>query len=194
LTSAGSTHVRNMKIKVAIDENVDYFTLDKGQSGAAGRLRWDNPGILGGFTVIIDTGEKSCRARHDTDGKDIVSIDNYGGRVYVTTDGAHGLVTGDSVELMGTEDFDGTYHNIIMSSATVFYYDSSSDAGLPSAEGTGGTVHYLQDSWADLTVYDRTDWLLLSPGLNSFGISPSGSAGTQWQDYSINFSWYDHYK
>jgi hypothetical protein len=194
LTTAGSTYVRNMRIEIALDENIEDITLWFGATGH--RLGWENPLIEGGWTLLIDTGEKSCRVRHDTDSKNITGIDNYGARVYVATSTAHGRATGDSVELSGTEDFDGTYHNIVVTGTHEFYYEKLPETELPTTEGSGGVVYYLQDTWANLTVYDRTNWMLLAPGDNVVSLIyvNDGGLGAQVQDYSVNFAWYDHYK
>lgn len=193
LTSNGSTYVRNMRVEIALDENIDDLGLQLFPNGQ--RIEWENPGINGGWTLIIDTGEKSCRVRHDTEGKPIALVANYGAKILVQTTGAHGRSTGDSVEIFGTTSFDGVYHNITVTNSVVFTVDKLPERELPQVEGAFGAVYWLEDSWENLTVYDRTNWLLLAPGDNEFTISYSNNGGAiQVQDYSIRFNWADHYK
>jgi hypothetical protein len=197
LTTAGSTYVRNMRIEVALDENVDDVTIQFGATGH--KLEWVNPGISGGWTLIIDSGEKSCRVRHDTTTGNISFIRNRGARVYITTVSDHGWATGASVEIAGTEDFDGVYHNIVVTDTTEFYFEKLPETEAPSTVilvgDDEGVVHYLQDSWSDLTVYDRTNWVLLAPGDNEVTVTYTNNGGTTfYQEYSIRFSFYDHFK
>ena len=193
LTTGGSTFVRNMRIEMQADENLSYVQV---WFGATGHLvTWVNPGILGGWTLLLDTGEKSCRVRRDNEGKSLVQLNNYGSQLLAVTTDPHLLTTGDSIELAGTEYSDGVYHNIVVGSTTQFTMAKLPELLAPRQEIGVGTVYPLEDAWSSLTVHDRTNWLLLAPGDNPIDVNLFGNGGTtQVQDYSINFSWYTHYK
>jgi len=193
LITAGSTYVRNMRVEVVGDENIEEITLHFDATGH--RIEWENPGISGGWTLMIDTGEKSCRVRHDSEAVNITSVDNYGARVYVATSTPHSLVTGESVEIAGTENFNGTYHNIVVTTTTQFYFEKLPETEAPALEFGVGQLFWLEDAWPSLTVYDRSNWLLLAPGANEFDLVYTNNGGTtQVQEYSVRFSWYDHFK
>jgi len=192
LISNGNTHVRNMRIELQLDQNIDTISLRMITTGH--RIVWVNPGITGGWTLIIDTGEKSCRVRHDTEGKAIGSIQNYGARIYVVTSTVHGRSTGDSVQIAGTATMDGVYHNIVVLTAYQFYVEKLPEMPAEISEDGIGVVYWLEDSWRNMTVYDRTNWLLLAPGGDSFFLEHSSNGGlVQIQAYKIRFAWYDHY-
>jgi hypothetical protein len=192
LTNDGSTHVRNLRIEMALDENITTATILNQTTGS--RLEWANPGITGSWTLQIDTGEKSCRVRHDSPGVGISTIINRGARVYVNALAAHGLTSGDSIEVAGTETFDGVYHNVVRTSTTQFYFEKLAETEMDFAELTG-EIYTLDDSWVNLTVYDRTNWFLLATGDNFVNvITLTDGVGAQLQDYTVSFAYYHHFK
>jgi hypothetical protein len=193
LTTEGSTYVRNMRVEMQLDQNIAALNLQILNMGH--RIVWTNPSITGGWTLIMDTGEKSCRVRHDTSAKAIASVSNYGATMYVVTTTAHGRSTGDSVEIAGSTNYSGVYHNIVVVNALVFTVDKLPERELPETEIPSGAVYWLQDTWANLTVYDRTNWLLMAPGENQFSFNYTNNGGlAQIQDYMIRFNWYDHFR
>ena len=192
LVNEGSTHVRNMRIELQLDENITTVTIVNQTSGSY--MQWTNPGIAGGWTLILDTGEKSCRVRHGTTGMALSAIINRGGRVYVHTVDPHGLSTGDSIEIAGTEDFDGEYHNIISTGSSTVYYEKLPESEAQLVEVSTGEVYLLEDSWVNLVVTDRTNWFLLSPGANVITVTTLTDSTPQLQDYTVSFAWYAHFK
>jgi len=126
-------------------------------------------------------------------GKNIAGIFNYGARIQVVTTPVHGRATGDSVEIAGTLTMDGVYHNIDVVDSNTFYVNK-----LPETEAeiqeNAGAVYWLEDSWRNMTVWDRTNWLLMVPGENQFLFDYTTNSGlTQIQAYMLRFSYYDHY-
>jgi hypothetical protein len=194
LPNDGNTFVRNMSIRLTTDEDLDSVTIRVTSTGQY--LLWENSGLTGPFTLIIDTGSKLCVTRDDDSIKPMYVIGLLGLEATVQVDDpSHGLATGDSIEIVGTEYFDGIYHNITSLGDSAFSFTVTERfIENVSTESLTGSVYKLSDAWSGLTVYDRKNWFMLFPGDNIVNVNLLGGGLTPLQDYSISFAWYDHYK
>jgi hypothetical protein len=156
-------------------------------------LTWTDPGLTGQFTLLIDTGAKSCFARRDSLGLSIAQAIGYGPYVSVTTSVAHGLSSGDSVEIGGSGSFDGVYHDIRVTTVNHFEAHLYGHAYSGSDSVTAGTVYPLTSVRSDLFTTDRANWFLLAEGDNELTVFQQVS-GTPTRDYQVQFRWYHHYK
>lgn len=191
LPNGGNTFVRNMRIAVAGDSNLLYIEIDCAQTGS--RLSWSNFSPPDQWTLTIDTGAKSCLLREDSGGKTISTISVLGSKVVLSTSSVHGLSEGDSVEILGTNSFDGIYHDIHVEHSQAFHFSINPELFLRENETTG-TVYPVSNARADLVIQDRKNWFLLAAGDNDINVISEGDSGTQLQDYLIQFRWYEHFK
>lgn len=89
----------------------------------------------------------------------------------VTTLGAHGLVTGDTVRIEGTDEYDGDFYSIGSTPPDEFSYSSFP----PSRSGYGtinhtGSVRKLTDAYSLTTFTDKARWFVLAPGVNTLRV------------------------
>lgn len=83
---------------------------------------------------------------------------------------AHGLVSGDTVRIAGTDIYDGDYYPIGSDSATEFSY-----LGIPInprsyGTVTTGTARKLTDAYDVTTITDKAEWFVLAPGDNTLRV------------------------
>jgi len=191
LAHGGNTFARNMHIQLQTDEAMTSMTIESGQGQS---ISWANPGLSGAFTLTIDTGAKACFARMDNEGVAILQARGQGADVLVQTTSAHGLATGDSVEISGTTAYNGVHHDITVVGAALFTYPIAENIANQFALETTGMVYPIVDGWNTLTVFDRKNWFMLYPGDNDLSIAHFTDGSTPLQAYTIRFSWYDHFK
>jgi hypothetical protein len=88
----------------------------------------------------------------------------------ITTSSAHGLTTGDSVRISGTDAYDGDYYPVTTEDTDDFYVPLD-----PEFEGYGtettGTIQGLVDAYNVTTFTDKSRWLVLKPGANTLRIT-----------------------
>lgn len=191
LVHAGNTFARNLQIAMITDQSMSNLTVSSEQGQT---IAWNNPGLTGAFTLLIDTGAKSCYARMDSLVSPIFQVRGVGATVLVQTSAAHGLATGDSVEISGTEAFNGIHHDVTVVNTTIFTYPIVENPDIAYAIELTGNVSPLVNAWTALTVNDRKNWFMLYPGSNRLSIAHFTDGSTPLQSYQIQFSWYSHYK
>ena len=138
-----------------------------------------------GESVLVNAGSRATYIKSEA--VDITVIyNNTGGYIYCSTSPtAHGLTTGDTVQLSGTASHDGIYRNITVTSSTAFRITSKKYSGSDGA----GTVTKLANNYADFASFDSV-WPTLAPGDNNIRISVVGNAAG---DSTVSWEYYEHW-
>lgn len=144
----------------------------------------DDTVLAAGESITVNGGDRSAWIRAVP--VDISAIYNVGsaGETICVCSSAHGLTTGDTVEISGSAYQDGVYRNVTVTSSTNFKFAST----RYSISDGAGTVTQLSSAYGSITAF-KSKWPVLSPGDNSIAVYVVGNAA---QDSTISWEYYEH--
>lgn len=138
-----------------------------------------------GESLTIDSGARSAWLKGVP--TTITTIGNQTGTTtLVSTAIAHGLTTGDTVQISGTGTFDGIHRNITVSSTTAFNFPSKKYSDFIIV----GNVRKLTSYYSNWSANSASWWPVLSPGDNNIKVIITGNATT---DATIAWEYYEHF-
>jgi hypothetical protein len=183
ITHNGSIDATNVAVTVQAGTSsisaLRYINGTRNEQWGTGNL------IAAGQKLVVNGGDRSVWLY----GVPIAltyAVNSTGATATISASSAHGLATGDTALIEGTDVFDGIHRNITVTSSTNFTFPSRKYSNFIFA----GTMRQLTsrfDNWHDTF---NSVWPVLSPGDNVIGVDVTGNAT---QDATISWEYYEHY-
>lgn len=182
---AGNLRAKNLRIE--IDRAVGSAITPQIWNLTTGQVVTPSGSSTAG-TLVLDAGSREA---YQLVGTSVNIVNIWGvGTTLVVESATHGLSTGDHVQIAGTENYDGTYYNITVSSSTVFTAPIDPESLTTGAQEVAtGTVTEILQKYSGLSATDRKNWMSLAPGDNDIVVS----SGASMTGSTITFKFYDHW-
>lgn len=182
VTHGGSIDASNVLLRFTMTGTWQDITIVNHTTGQ--HIVLDRDASSTSPTVEIDAGARSIYVlAASTPGSGSRNMNT----VTVVTDDAHNLVTGDTVRIANSTQYNGDYYPITVVNSTTFTFTISH---RNDGYGTAGVdVYRMVDLYSDTAFSDLERWLVLVPGTNVINIAFSPTPTTA----ALTAEFVDHY-
>ena len=186
VTHNGNTPARNVHIE--LDWNSSHGGLRLYQREYGQTIQLPANGISSNSRLVIDCGSRQIYEINRAASIATTAIYRESNRIFVTSSGAHGLASGDSVAIESSTYYDGVYHDITVLGSVQFTIPV--DPETLTGHVTLGTVRRVTRRYAASFIADHANWLSLAPGANTINFQFDTWGGGP---LTTRFRFYDHY-
>lgn len=192
ITHNGNIDAVNVTITVTFSGN-DYagFFVTNGAATAGNRIEYldEDTAVADGDVLVLDCGARTARLHQKSAPYALSNIYGLGDYIDVTTSTAHSMAVGDAFGIAGTQNFDGVY--TVAQVLSTSWVRAAIDVGMSGDSEETGSLYKIIDKYNYLTLYDRSRWFVLAPGVNGLGISNTGDLADN--QMTFEFAFHDHY-